>query len=537
MTVSYRNADEPQDLEWRAPAPRARKAAMALYAWREPKVVLFSSLAAGLAFVILCALSPALLSFAPTIDMIAPIAEARAVVDGAASLKDAASPLHTLLIVLADIFVEAPGRIHLVAKALAAGLVAAPLAFFLCVRFPAAQTILFCAGMAAFVAAPFAGEADIALALYVTFSAAMVAGSAHDGRVRAIVEGGLAGALLFSLWLANPAFSLAGFLTLAACPFVTGPRGLDRYAATLAIFAGFAVAGELLFPGLNAVRADAASAMFGAAPAMPSGAALGLAGLAASTLVVIFAAGVFGGRAYWRGWAIAGGLLALAVLASRIAGANPMPVFALAAAMACLSVASPFYDGVFRNHDRASVSMAIAAASLTLFWTAAIVIQAAGQITLQARVANAAPDAMRTELGLVQPGGPTVAKWIEEGRFSTPEARDLFAFAPIDQSMMLLDVAERTRKLQAQGHNVAILTGADTACVLGAERDCRTGGAAAASDARVVFVPRIDLGAASVAARASAEVLLYTEFKMVEQTAFWDVWVRREAATLFGASE
>ncbi|VAV91174.1 hypothetical protein MNBD_ALPHA05-2231, partial [hydrothermal vent metagenome] len=115
------------------------------------------------------------------------------------------------------------------------------------------------------------------------------------------------------------------------------------------------------------------------------------------------------------------------------------------------------------------------------------------------------------------------------GRFSTVEAREFFALAPVDQSMMLLEAAGRAKSMAAEGWGVAILTGADTACVLAERRQCEATGDAAASLANVVFVPRLDLDPATTAAIGRAEALLYTEFKLVEQTPVWEIWVRRGA--------
>ena len=76
--------------------------------------------------------------------------------------------------------------------------------------------------------------------------------------------------------------------------------------------------------------------------------------------------------------------------------------------------------------------------------------------------------------------------------FSTPEAREFFALAPVDQSAMLLEAASRAKAIAAEGVGVAILTGADTACVLAEARNCRADGPAAANAANVVFVPRLE---------------------------------------------
>jgi hypothetical protein len=514
---------------WRQPAPRARKLAMALYGWQDPGWVFLFAMLAALPFLLAAAFAPALLSLAPTVEMIAPIADARAIADGAAKFKSANTPFYSLLLLAADVFVETPGRIHLVAKAIAAALVAYPLAYLGSARFPAAQSILLTGAVAAYVTAPFSGPAEISLAFFLVTAMTLVCAPADKGAVRARFEGALAGAGLMILWLLSPVLSLAGFLVLSACPFLLGKAGLVRYVVALAVFAGAAIIAEIAAPGVNVARAASASGLFAASGAFVGESAIALGGVAASTIVVIFAAAVFGGPEHWRGWGASAGLFVLALVAARLAQANAAPVFVFAAALACFSVASPFYEGVFRNHDRASVAMAVAAAALTLFWTGSLVVHSAGQFLLQHNVTKEAPDNIRAELGLVQPGGPTIARWIEEGRFSTPEARELFALAPVDQSAMLLEAAARARIISSYGLDVAILTGADAACVIGGKRGCEASGTKAADTAKVVFVPRLDLDPATAVARGKAEALLYTKFRLVEQGALWDIWVRRGA--------
>jgi len=513
---------------WRRPAPRARAATMALYAWQEPGLVFVLALVAAAPFIFAALLSPALLSLAPTITVIAPIADARAVIAGAASIVDAGSPFQVLLLIAGDFLFDTPGRIHLAAKALAALLVAAPLAFFAAARFPAAQAALLTAGLAAFVAAPFAGPLETSLAMFMTLAVALIVAPADEGGVRARIEGVLSGCLLFALWTSHPIFALLGFLALSACPFLTGRARFERYFIAFGAAVMLAVGAEALAPGLSLARASAATGALSQAKGFVSiVGAWGLAGVAASTAIVLFAAAVFGGREHAKGWLTAGVFLILSLIAARLAGAQATPLFALAAAIAALSVASPFYDGVFRQHDRASVAIAASVAALTMFWTAALVVQAAGQFALQMKAAMTSEASVRAEFGLVQPGGPSIARWIEEGRFSTPEARELFALAPVDQSAILLEAADRARAMSGEGFNVAILTGADTACVIADRRACSADGPAAAKGAKVVFVPRLDFDDATAAAKGRAEVLLYTEFKMVERTALWEVWVRR----------
>jgi len=528
--VTHEYAAEP-DFAWRRPAPLARRAAMTVFSWQDPGWTFLASLLAAIPFVLAALIAPALLSLAPTVDMIAPIAEARAVRAGEALLIEQEAPFYLFMLMAGDLFTDAPGRIHLLAKAFGAVLITYPLAYLVCSRLPILQGAMLTAALAGFVAAPFAGPSELALAIFLTCAFCFVSGSADNAAGRARFEGLIAGVGLYALWLLNPIFSLACFIALSACPFLSGRCGLTRYAATLAAFAALAGLVEYFMPGMNVARASAATGVLRADVVLAGReGAMGLSAVAVSAGAVIASAMIFGGREHVRGWTGAFGLCLVAFFAARITGASAMPVFVMAAAIAVFSIASPFYDGIFRNHDRASVSIAATAAALTLFWTGVVAAHAAGQFSLQLQAAKSAPENIRTELALVQPGGPDIARWIEEGRFSTPEAREFFALAPVDQSAMLLQAAERARAIAAEGLGVAILTGADTACVLAEKRDCRADGPAAATAANVVFVPRLDLDPATTVAKGRAEALLYTEFKLVERTAFWEIWVRQGAA-------
>lgn len=514
---------------------------MTLFSWIDPGRAMLWAVVASSVFVAAAALSPALLSLTPTVDMLAPVAEARAVLAGEARLADQAAPLHLLLLMAADLFADTPGRVHLVAKAIAAALVMAPFAYLSSSRFPSLFTTFATAALAAFAAAPFSGMEEIGLALFLVCGLSFVTMSADDTGSRARAEGAIGGTILFALWLLNPAFALVGFIMLSACPFLTGRFGLWRYATALCAFVLLATLTEISNPGVNAARAMAAPQVLQFGALFSGGeSAMGLSGAALAAVIVIISSAVFGGGSTWRNWGAASALLVAGFVVARLTGANSLLVFALPAGIACFSVSSPFYDGLFRDHDRGSVAIALCAAALTLFWTAAISVHSIGQFSLQYHAAKNAPENIRSELALVQPGGPTIAKWVEEGRFSTPEAREFFALTPIDQSAMLLEAASRARKLTAEGLDVAFLTGADTACVLAEDRECQANGNAAANKASVIFVPRLEMDPKTTEAKGRAEALLYTQFKMVERTALWEIWVRRDSsapANLFQMSD
>ncbi|MEL7486636.1 MAG: hypothetical protein AAGJ87_05375 [Pseudomonadota bacterium] len=516
---------------WRRPAPKARLLVKSLYGWGAERLTIVMCLVAAAPFVAAAAFAPALLNLAPTVDMLTPVAAARAVNGGAADIAAQEAPFYLTLLLAADAFADAPGRIHLLAKAFGAGLVGMALAALTSVRFPAVGAVFLTAVAAAYVAAPFSGPTELALAVFLVATVSCLCAPAVDRRRRAAIEGVVAGVALSALWMLDPVFSLAGFIVLTACPFLSGRCGMVRYGATAAALALAAGAFELLAPGINMARVDLAASAFDGADRFSGGQSVaGLSGVAASAGAVLFLAAVFGGRAYARSWALAAAFLALSFVAARLAGANAWLLFAAASVIATFSTESPFYDGVFRAHDRASIAVAGVAAALTIFWTAALGGHAASQMRLQHQVAQSAPADIRSQLALVQPGGPTIATWIEEGRFSTPEARELFALAPVDQSAMLLAAAADARKFSAQGASVAILTGADTACVLARGAACHADGPAAASVADIVFVPRLDLDPATAAAKIRAEALLYTEFKLARRDPLWEVWLRRGSA-------
>lgn len=510
---------------WRRPAPRARALTAFLYGWGRTRVTQGLMLAAALPFILAAALAPAMLSLAPTASVIAPIAEARAFLAGAVAAPAMSAPAYAGLLLAADMAADAPGRIHLVAKALAAAVIAIVALVLFPARLARPPAALLAAGLCGFVAAPFAGAEEFALALFLTLSVALLSPPARDSAARAIGEGGLLGAGFVMLWLASPAMPIAG-LAVAVLAIFHGKANLLRAIAAAVCFCLFAAALDLVSTGVNASRLATAAHAF--AGLTIDGAALG--GAAISAAIVIFCAAVFGGREASRSWAGALGLLVAGLSAAQIAGVNAAPAFFAAASVAVFSIASPFYDGVFRAHDRASVALAASVAALSLFWAGAQAASAGGQLLFQLRAGGGAPADIRAELGLIQPGGLTLAQWITEGRFAAKDARDMLAMTPADQSAVLLDGAARAREIAGRGLDVAILTAADSACVIADRRPCRADGPAAAGAAKVVLVPRLDLDAATAAAKARAEVTLYTDFMFAGRTDLWDVWVRRGAA-------
>ena len=297
-----------EEFGWRQSAPNARRATAALYAWREPHWSFLWSATAAVPFLVLAAIAPALLSLSPTNDMIAPIAEARAIMGGEADIADHDSPFYLLLLMAGDIFAEAPGRIHLMAKAMGALMVTVPLAFFASSRFPALVAAVLTAGLAAYVAAPFAAAAELGVAVMLVCAVAFLSGSAEDSVRKAVLEGAVSGALLFTLWLLSPVLSLAGFVFLSACPFLSGRFRLWRYGSTLVAFALLATALELYAPGLNLARAAAAAGILDLGAFFTGHeAAFGLSGVVYSAIIIMASSAIFGGREHAKSWGVAAG--------------------------------------------------------------------------------------------------------------------------------------------------------------------------------------------------------------------------------------
>lgn len=523
---TYRD-DDADAYQWRAPAPAARAATMALYRWRSAPLAALIAFAAALPAMLAALAAPALLSYAPTADLLAPIAEARAMTSGPSDLSSAASPFHLTLLLASDLFFEAPGRIHLGAKALAALIAVLAIATFASVRFSLAQTALLSAATAAFVAAPLSGPDEMAFALLLASAVAFLAAPAQETRVRAGLEGALAGLVLVALWMSSAMLALFGVAALSACPFLSGRRGFTRYAAAV-VAAGLGVAlAEVTVPGAAAARAVSVTETLSAAGGAPAHASFDIAALVLGALIVLLIAAIFGGRAHARNVWTAGALLLIGWAAALLAGAETALVFPVAAAVAVFSTSSPFYDGIFRAHDRASIAVSGAAAILTLGLGASLFAQSTEQFVRQARAAAGTSAPTVETFAIVQPPEPEIARWVAEGRFATAEARALFPLTPADQSAMLLAAAAQARALGAQGYEVAILAEGDIACVIAGRRDCASDGRAAAARAKIVFVPRVDLDAASAALKGKSEALLYTGFRKVDETADWDIWVRR----------
>jgi hypothetical protein len=523
-----RRDDEPQG---RAPGPAARAGAALLFHGLEAGSATAIALVAALPAVVAALLAPALLTTAPTADLLAGVAEARALAHGGSGLVAASSPFDLSLLLAADFFFEAPGRIHLGAKAFAALMAAAAMGVFAAVRFPVLQAALLAAGTAAFAAAPLSGAHERALAFLAAAAVGFLCAPARGAHGRALAEGVLGGLLLFVLWMSDPALALVGVLALSASPFLTGARGLFRYGAALALLAGLAALSELAAPGLLIARAETAAATLAAAAAKaPAAGAFDIAAIASAALVALLVSAVFGGEASRRNTATAFAFLAFGWAAAIAVGASPAILFLVAAAIAVFSTGSPFHDGVSDAHDRASIAVSGGAGVAALGLAVALVLQSADQFVRQAEAARAAPLTVVSAFAVVQPPELTLERWMKEGRFRSAEARALFPITPADQTAMLLDAAEKARALRQAGFETAILARGDITCVIAGRRDCASDGRAAAARAQIVLVPRFDLDAAGTETAGRAEALLYTEFRRLNETPQWDVWIRRGVA-------
>ena len=219
MSADTQDWDDFKDYAWRRPAPLARRAAMTLYSWQEPGWVFLWAMGAAIPFVLASIFAPALLSLSPTVEMLAPIAEARAIGGGEISPLDNSAPFYVFLLLAADVFADAPGRVHLLAKAFSAFFVVYPMAYFVSSRLPVMPAVLLTGALAAYVTAPFAGPTEFALALFLVAALSFVSASADRAAWRARFEGAVAGGVTFILWMLSPVFSLAAFVALSACPF------------------------------------------------------------------------------------------------------------------------------------------------------------------------------------------------------------------------------------------------------------------------------------------------------------------------------
>ena len=516
---------------WHAPAPRARSLAVRLYSWRGQPLSFWLSVLMAAPFIWATYHAPALLNIAPMLDKMAPLAEMRAVMQGQLGLSEIEAPFASLLLMLGAQFAESPGRIHLVSKMLAGLMVGVPLAFFAMGRLPVLHAALLVAGVVAFLTSPLSGVMDMGIAMLLALAVAFLAAAPKASGARAMIDGIFAGGLLYALWLLSSPMALSGFVLLSFCPFLSGDRGLARYLAVLLCFGVLSLIAELCAPGINMARAAAGDLILPNLSAIwstPAG--FGLNAVVVSAGMIVLAVLIFGGASSRAVWFSVATLMVLGFGAARLSGANPAPVFVVAILLACFCVRSPFYQGIFGQHDRASISLALLAAGLSVFWSLALIGNATRQFMMQHQLVAVSERAQYAQFGMVQPGGALFAKWVEQGRFSAREASAFLGPNMVDQMVMLQDAAGRVRAMSAQGVDVAILTAADTACLFSTARACHEDGTQAAAASNVIFVPRRHLEQASEDIKRSAEALLYTEFKLAEQTALWDIWVRRGTA-------
>lgn len=512
---------------WRRPAPVARFVARALYGWQDGRVSIGFGALAALPFVAAAALAPALLSPAPTAELLSPVAAARGVATGAYALSDVMRPFAAVLALMGEAFADTPGRIHLAGKAAAALLLGAAFASVAAVRLPLAFVMAGAAALAAVIVAPAAGADDVAVAALAVILTTLLAPPPAIGRRRAQGEGMMSGVLLFGLWLAGPLFWLCACAALCATPFVAGRLSLLRHVATLIVFAAAIGAAELAAPGLFSARALTVSDFVRKAQMFSATASLSWSANAAAIVIVMTL--IFGGVEQARGWLIAAGVGAVGVVVETLGGVGAGPIFILAAALAAASTVSPFYDGIFRDHDRGSIAAATAAAALTLSASLASVAGSAAGLAEQARVAQTTDPEVRAALGLAAPPGSAFAEWIAARGGDTATADAAPALTAADQARVFALAFHAARQITARDGNVAILTAPDAACALRLTRVCRKDGLAAVTAADIVYSPRWRLDPATMAARQKSEAMLYTEFTRVEETPFWDVWRRRDA--------
>lgn len=516
---------------WHAPAPAARAAATALFGWRDERTSVIAAVAAAAPAIAAALAAPALLTTTEIVDLIGPIADARALAAGDGEVLKSSSLFYLAMLSAADSIFATPGRILLGAKALSALIAATAVIAIACVRFPFAQTALLAASTAAFVAAPFSGVNETLLALLAAAAIAFVCAPAQSSKTRALAEGALGGGVLATLWMSSPALALIGAVALTACPFISGRGGFLRYAAAILVVGGLIASFELLFPGSIVARAETVTSTVNSLRdhrISTSTFASTEIGLGACFVLVL--AAVFGGATYRGNVWTALAFLLFGAAGAAMVGANASLVFVFSAAIAVFSTSSPFYDGIFRAHDRASVAISGAVGVIALGLGALICMQAAEQFVLQARSTAPASEKNASPFAITKLTQKSNSHWIDDGRIIERELTPDESPEASDQARLLLNVAARVRTLDAAGFKVAILANSDIACVIVGNNDCSADGRTAAARANVVISPRLSLGAGGVSTKERLEGLLYSEFRRIEETPQWDLWVRRDVS-------
>lgn len=524
---------------WRRDAPAARRVAEGLFGWFAPWQGPLAAAVLLAPLFILAGLSPALLSQNGPVETLAPFASARAWLSGASAAEIAAGgwgPAPLGLVGGASFLAGSAGLSLLWAQLAAAVLGFAAMSYLALARFSTAAAAGAALLAAASVAAPLSGAGGYGWSVLLWLAAAALAAPADEGAARLRIEGVLCGLGLFVLWNTTAAFFLAGVFAMLAAPWTGGRRGLAMLLIAAGVATALAAGMYFVAPGLNMARLLAALAELHAAPARLLASGVGITGYLGGAGAALAIVAIFAGGEEARAWVPAVLFAAVSFILAAICGANAAPGVILAALIACFSTASPFYDGVFAAKERGAVAAALGAGALSLLGVVHFAAYSTGLAAAQYEAARTAPDALK-RVGLAYAGGTqalSAARWLDDGLVTLKDAHADGLFSPAVRALALAQGAEFAQQ-RGRGR-IAILASADVATAFFARKAGAIDGRRAAADADFVLAPRFALENNSAAVNDSAEGLLFSQFRLADETPLWQVWERR-APVVASASE
>lgn len=443
--------------------------------------------------------APGLLVTGTPAEILARIADANGVFQGglAGALKDGALPEQALLFAAANL-TDSPGRAVLVARAIAAGIIALPLAAAIGQRFAILP------GLALFMvplAALLAGGTDIiamAAAFYVFIVALAVPARTGQGRQ---AEGLCAAVFLMVLYLSSVPLFVAALLALTITPFL---RGRDGLAFAVTAYAGFAIAAVILelfiltslpeLPGYLPSRLESTGWQ-------PTSGAPSLVSLVC-TLIILAGFAVLPRRALGR-QVLAFGFLTAAGAASFFADTDLTP-FALIAVF--LGLSSP----AFRRTESAA-GFRLLALLLALFSAGLSVFPASQTLTAQLKRPVLAE---MSDYGFSFEEDPVLARLVLARRVDHALTGRELSLTAADQALLLSEGARLQAQMNVEGKR-ARLVAMDSG-----------------APASYLIVPRLPIDPLTEKARLHSQGLLYSEYEKLPATeqpsAAYEIWRQRD---------
>jgi len=410
-----------------------------------------------------------LVSLAPIDVLLGFIADARAFKAGAMVINETSNPVFLIFVAGADFFKAPPGNIIVIAKALNAALMLIVFALFASRRVSVFAGITIALMLTGWAVNPFTPTEYFTAGYVFVLSFGLLISPVPSASLTSVVEGLIAGILLFILIAAGLPFAALGLMVLTLSGFIGGHhRGL-RYLITLAALGGGTLCCIIILPEFN--------------PFIRFEGSMNWAGMVVPV----------------HSWFVMLSIISLLI---------------------CFHANAPFYTMLYNRPSIKSV-MSCMTVMLTVVGISSIQLKSVihdlnGQNTAMMLVENGTGHANTNvqhymNLGIIS-------------HFSGEKSEADIFLGFWEMLIRVEDFAEA---------EISILTKNDLACVLVPRRPCHGSGLEAARLADIVLVPRSVINQNADALLERSQGLLYSEFVRVEKpgeqfAGNWDIWRRRD---------